>query len=198
MLAKCARERENIGIMAYDHSGDLPDDYDFLGMVRRLVSPERRALLHAVAERDSFVNELGHASVISGLGRVYSTDDVQLADLGATLYEGATSVQFVGGDEVGTPTFHDPEGARVAMVTALDFDQYDEFKILCLADAAVEVFADEAEQLKDFVRVVSTDIMDGVVSPNSMRRILAGSALMRTLNITAQMRLYGEDPNWIP
>jgi hypothetical protein len=67
-------------------------------MVSRLASPERRALLHAVAERDSFLNELGHVSVTNGLSRVYSAGDVQLADLGATLYEGATSIQFVGGD----------------------------------------------------------------------------------------------------
>lgn len=182
--------------MAYDHREDLSDNYDFLGMVKRLTSPERRALLHTVAERDSFLNELGHISVINGLGRVYSSDDVQLADLGATLYEGATSTQFVGGDEVGTPTYHDPEGARVAMLTTLDLDRYSDLDMLCVADAAVAVLEDEAEQLRDLVRAVSFDILDGTVNSNTMRRILTGSALMRTLNITAQMRLYGEDPNF--
>lgn len=182
--------------MAYDHGGDLPDGYDFDGMVRRLASPERRDLLHAVAERDSFLNELGHASVVNGLGRIYCIDDLQLVDLGVTLYEGATSTQFVGRDEVGTPTYHDPEGARVAMTTALELDELDEFKLFSLADEATEVLVDEAEQLKDLVCVVSADVMGGVVSPNSMRRVLAGSALIRTLNITAQMRLYGQDPNW--
>jgi|GEM_PF-3209409 len=182
--------------MAYDHCGDLPDNYDFLSMVKRLASPDRRALLHAVAERDSFLNELGHASVTAGLGRIYSASDVQFADLGVTLYEGATSIQFVGGDEAGTPRFHDPEGARVAMVTALEVDKYDELGILCLADAAVEVLEEQAGQLTDLVRVVSTDILDGTVDHSTMRRILSGTALMRTINITAQKRLYGEDPNW--
>lgn len=195
MLAKYFRGEENIGIMAYDHGGDLPDDYDFLGMVKRLVSPERRALLHAVAERDSFVNELGHASVLNGLGRIYSSDDVQLVDLGATLYEGATSTQFVGGDEAGTPTYHDPEGARVAMVTTLQLDKYDDFNLLCLTDAAAAVLEEEAGQLYDLVRAASIEILDGSVDSSTMRRIVVGSALMRTLNITAQMRLYGEDPN---
>lgn len=181
--------------MAYDHGGDLPDNYDFLAMVSRLASPERRALLHAVAERDSFLNELGHVSVTNGLSRVYSVGDVQLADLGATLYEGATSIQFVGGDEVGTPHYHDPEGVRVAMLTALEIDHYDEFGVLSLADTAVAVLEEEAEQLVDLVRVVSTDILDSA-DPSTVRRVLTGAALMRVLNITAQMRLYGEDPNW--
>lgn len=147
MLAKSPQGAENVWIMAYDHGGDLPDDYDFLGMVKRLVSPERRALVHAVAERDSFLNELGHASVVNGLSRIYSTDDVQLADLGATLYEGATSIQFVGGDEVGTPTYHDPEGARVAMVTTLEFDRYDDLGLLGLTDVTAAILNEEAGQL---------------------------------------------------
>lgn len=195
MLAKSSQGAENIWIMAYDHGGDLPDNYDFLAMVSRLASPERRALLHAVAERDSFLNELGHVSVTNGLSRVYSAGDVQLADLGATLYEGATSIQFVGGDEVGTPHYHDLEGARVAMLTALEIDHYDGFGVLSLADTAVAVLEEEAEQLVDLVRVVSTDILDGT-DPSTVRRVLTGAALMRVLNITAQMRLYGEDPNW--
>ena len=82
------------------------------------------------------------------------------------------------------------------MLTTLDLDRYSDLDMLCVADAAVAVLEDEAEQLRDLVRAVSFDILDGTVNSNTMRRILTGSALMRTLNITAQMRLYGEDPDF--
>jgi hypothetical protein len=81
------------------------------------------------------------------------------------------------------------------MLTALEIDHYDDFGVLSLADTAVAVLEEEAGQLVDLVSVVSTDILDGA-DPSTVRRVLTGAALMRVLNITAQMRLYGEDPNW--
>lgn len=174
--------------MAYNHDGDLPEDYDFLAMVRRLSHPERRQSLHEVAETESFLNAIGHVSVLAGLRRIYDGVDVGLADLGATLYEAATSIQFVGGDKAGTPTYHDSNGSQVALVTAYTMDRYDEFEMLELTGAAVAILDEDVSGLSDLLACVCHEVVNNEVSRADIQRVKTGAALMRTLHITAQLQ----------
>lgn len=180
---------QNIWIMAYDHSVDLPENYNYAAMYSRLSNPGRLDSIHGAVEGSSFLNLLGHASIQNALGRVYPPADLLLANFGVTLYEAGTAVQFIDGDEAGTPTYTDPVGAAVAAETAFQLEQLNEFDIPGATNTAVGMLERTAPNLTSFLRFVSFDVLDKPVSDEKVRRVLDGAALIRALSNDAAVRL---------
>lgn len=175
--------------MAFDHGGDLPENYNYAAMVSRLSSPARLDSIHETAEGASFLNLLGHRSIRNTLDRVYSMDDLFLADIGVTLYEAGTAVQFIDGDEVGTPTYTDPAGAAIAAETALQLEQTDDLDVPGVTGAALTALEQTAPNLTRLLRFVSADVLGASAGEEEVRRVLDGAALMRALSNDAAIRL---------
>lgn len=178
--------------MAYDHNGDLPDDYVLGPMIDYLAQSEIRRELHEVAENANLLNLLGHQAVIVNCGQVFDPQSLRYTDLGATLYEVATLTSLTGNDVAGTPTYHDPDGMKIAMETAHTLTMYSPLELLDLAEDAVGVLEEDAPVLAGFVTAACEAGLDTRPARSELRRIKSGVALMRTLHITAAAKLSGE------
>jgi len=178
--------------MAYDHNGDLPDDYALGRMIDYLAQDEVRRELHAVAENANFLNLIGHQAVIVNCGQVFDPTSLGFADLGATLYEAATLTTVTGNDVAGTPTYHDPVGMQVAMETTLTLTMYTPFELMELAEDAIGILEEDAPVLAGLVTAACEAALDTRPARSELRRIKSGVALMRTLHITAAAKLSGE------
>lgn len=172
--------------MAYDHSGDLPHDYDF-GFVRRLlVKPPQLSYAHEFTERNR-LNKLGHKAVLRGVAAGYGEYDATAAHLGVIVYETLTDTPLVGGDFVGTPTYCDPDGSSLAERLALELTNYDAFDLETISYSARVAMKKDAPWLDSLI----SEIVGGIVgSDRSFAfRAKVGAALMRNLHIKAQQQM---------
>ena len=179
--------------MAYDHSGDLPEDYGFRVIRDHLVSPGDRAFLHERVERRNFLNEIGHPSVVLAVNRMSGPEDASFAELGAIFYEIATDPPFIDLDTQGTPTYRHSHDQLAAFWAAYTLDCYNPLEMYEVTDTALAVMDEDAPEVTRLIEDVSRGVLGADFAKDHIRSIKSGAALMRTLHMTAQYRLGGGD-----
>lgn len=178
--------------MAYDHDMDLPDDYSLGQAVTIIESPHHREVWHRKAQRDNFLNIIGHEAVMSSLYRMGGPVDSELGGVGATIYEVATLPEIMNINPVDVPSYHDTDGMSVAMRTALSLDRLSDLDVMSMSRAAVDVMEEDSPVLHGLVHSTSRNILGGSSDKELIRRVVAGAALMRVLQKTAYFDVTGQ------
>lgn len=177
--------------MAYDHSGDLPEDYNFRVIKDRLVSFRDRMFLHERVERRNYLNQIGHPAVVLAVDRMRGPEDASFADLGAMFYEIATDPPFIDLDTQGTPTYRDPHNQLAALWAAYTLDCYNPLEMYEVAGTALAVMDEDAPGVSGLIEDATIEALGRNLTTDNIRSIKSGAALMRTLHMTAQYRLDG-------
>ena len=177
--------------MIYDHSRDLPQDYDLLSAVDVFRQPDQLNLLHRQAEKANFLNSIGHSAIRA----MFLRDDDLVVGLavggGAALYEIITMPRFTGAISDSVPAYFDTEGQNAAIDTVNVFSSCDLPTARRVAGHELARMKSEARAMYGLINWAIDDVFPGS-SPKQRRRVKTGAALMRMLHADAYERLGGE------
>ncbi len=175
--------------MAYDHSGDLPTDYAFETVEWYLSFPEHMERASKRALNGNYLNDLG-CRAIARIIRRFAGDFGGDLVTGAKLYAAITDTPHVGDDTVGTPTYTDVDGVRIAQEVAASLDT-----IQSPRDFELYVHTQfwEMDEHADQLR----NLLDSIASSHTAderyaEHIKMGAAMLRGLHIDAARRSQSE------
>ena len=177
-----------ITTMTYRKSAeDLPPDYNFDRLYRRLVMPQPRDILHHIAERGSFLNVVAHPATETAAGKLGYGSMAAYVGLGCVMYEVAQNAQL---SSVDAPNYSDPVGSQIAMETALEVESLGPEEARDYFGIALYNMANYAPLLDELLTEAGTDILREDSKSPEITALRMGAGAMRAQHIDAEFRLF--------